>query len=162
GTRSARTPAEGTQASRSHPRTRRLPGLVTRSETCALVPSRTDESPVRSKRNVRTDPAVPASSRAAATRTPSTARTPAMLGSNSPTTTAPNSATRASRPVTTTSRLPCRWSSGSTGHRGRAQDVVQHAVGGDAFHLRLRAKTEPVPQGRAGQRLDVVGRDIVP
>src|SRR5437879_6968436 len=50
----------------------------------------------------------------------------------------------------------------SSGHRYGGQDRLQDPVRGGSLELGLGPELNPVPEGRPGQRLHVVGRDVVP
>src|SRR4051794_16233110 len=52
----------------------------------------------------------------------------------------------------------------SDGHRGRLdriEDIVHHIVGLDVLGLALEVQDQPVSQGRAGRRADVLAGDVV-
>ena len=119
------TPAVGAQASRSTPRTRRLPSLCTVNATRASSPSLVVWSPDRVSVRARGEPASQASKPRSRRSTASNARTASHDRAPKATGTVSSSARSAARPVTTmgyadqrgagtVARMPSRTASGVT------------------------------------------------
>ena len=145
-------PADGCQASRSSPRTRRSPGLATtqrRSGGLALPDlRRPGGGSSTSRRRVRREQHV---QRPPAASTASTHQAAVLAG----------------RAQQHARRTPSSTSSGTrpvSAHRGTGTEstaLCSTWLDRDALELGLRAQPQPVGQRRAGQRLHVVGRDEV-
>src|SRR5205823_11835583 len=59
---------------------------------------------------------------------------------------------------------PCYLGLGrpARGHGYRRQDLLERVLGTEAAHVRVRRERESVAQHRSGERLHVVGGDVVP
>src|SRR5690606_2935864 len=115
-------------------------------------PSRTECGTVRTGCSARGEAASTRSTTTPRTSTSVHASTVDVRGTSSAGTT-PTAATRTARRVRAMV---------SAGDGDGAQHAVEDRLGGDTLELGLGPQLHPVPQRGVGQRLDVVGRDVVP
>ena len=145
-------PAVGCQASRSTPRTRRRPVLVTEEDRLGVVPA--GPSDRGSPRTMFQHPRPGASSSRAATSSPPRAATA------TPCAPGPQHHRHQAQQEQHGTRPGCHRAT-SAGDRHRAERGAEHLRHVDALELGLGTQPEPVREGRLGQRLDVVGGDEV-
>src|SRR5690554_172804 len=146
-------PADGSQLSRTIPRTVRLPALITVSFAGVVSPNLTRSVTSRWSCSCRGDPAN-ARSMVASSRTNTTQATSASGSSKRTIGTTP-SARRATNQPDSAIEYPL----------DRNLNLLQHgsqdAVGGDPLQLRFRPQLDAVSPDRQGHRLHVIGGDGV-